>query len=79
FVGSVEGQELAARDAFRLPARSDLPPARLPAWAQQVLRSLVPAAVDQRLIDSHLKEWMIAWDRTVRGRGAAASRSAALR
>jgi iron(III) transport system substrate-binding protein len=73
FVGSVEGQELAAREAFRLPARSDLPAERLPAWAQQVLAALVPAAVDQRLVDSHLKEWMIAWDRTVRGRGAASA------
>ncbi|MBV8199561.1 MAG: extracellular solute-binding protein [Acidobacteria bacterium] len=73
FVGSVEGQELAAREAFRLPARTDLPVERLPAWAQQVLRSLVPAAVDQRLVDAHLKEWMIAWDRTVRGRGAPAA------
>jgi iron(III) transport system substrate-binding protein len=79
FVGSVEGQELAAREAFRLPARSDLPAERLPAWAQQVLASLVPAAVDQRLIDSHLKEWMIVWDRTVRGRGAARPSPAAAR
>jgi iron(III) transport system substrate-binding protein len=79
FVGSVEGQELAAREAFRLPARSDLPAERLPAWAQQVLRSLVPAVVDQRLIDAHLKEWMIVWDRTVRGRGAAAASPAAPR
>jgi iron(III) transport system substrate-binding protein len=79
FVGSAEGQELAAREAYRLPARSDLPPERLPAWAQQVLRSLVPAAVDPRLIDSHLKEWMIVWDRTVRGRGAAATARAASR
>jgi iron(III) transport system substrate-binding protein len=33
FIGSVEGQELAAREAFRLPARTDLPPERLPQWA----------------------------------------------
>ena len=72
FVGSIEGQELAARQAFRLPARTDLPAARLPAWAQEVLRSLVPAQVDWKTIESHEQEWMIAWDRSVRGHGAAA-------
>jgi iron(III) transport system substrate-binding protein len=69
FVGSVEGQELAARDAFRLPARTDLPPARLPAWAQQVVRSLVPAALDAALVQRHEREWMMTWDRTVRSHG----------
>lgn len=77
FVGSVEGQELAARDAFRLPARTDLPAARLPAWAQQVLGSLVPAQVDRGLVESRLQEWMITWDREVRGHGAAPPRSPA--
>jgi iron(III) transport system substrate-binding protein len=71
FVGSVAGQELAARQAYRLPARTDLPAARLPAWAQEVLRSLVPARVDQALIESHEQEWMMTWDRSVRGHGAA--------
>jgi iron(III) transport system substrate-binding protein len=74
FVGSVAGQELAAREAFRLPARTDLPAARLPAWAQEVLRSLVPARLDWALIESHEQEWMIAWDRSVRGHGRGASR-----
>jgi len=69
FVGSVEGQELAARDAFRLPARTDLPPERLPQWAQEVLRELEPAEVDWDLIAKHGQEWMAQWDRTVRSRG----------
>jgi len=71
FVGSVEGQELAARDAFRLPARTDLPPERLPQWAQDVLRELNPADVDWDLIAKHGQEWMATWDRTVRSKGAA--------
>jgi iron(III) transport system substrate-binding protein len=71
FVGSVEGQELAAREAFRLPARTDIPPAQLPDWAQSVLRDWKPAAVDWSLIDQHGQEWMATWDRTVRGKGAA--------
>jgi iron(III) transport system substrate-binding protein len=75
FVGSIEGQELAAREAFRLPARTDLPPARLPAWAQQVLRSLVPARIDWALVERREQEWMIAWDRSVRGSGAGRSQA----
>ncbi|MEA2600911.1 MAG: iron(III) transport system substrate-binding protein [Acidobacteriota bacterium] len=74
FVGSVEGQELAARDAFRLPARTDLPPERLPQWARDVLKELKPADVDWNLITQHGQEWMATWDRTVRGHGAAAAR-----
>jgi iron(III) transport system substrate-binding protein len=73
FVGSVEGQELAAREAFRLPARTDLPKAQLPAWAQEVLAALVPARVEWDLIARHGQEWMATWDRTVRGHGAAAA------
>jgi iron(III) transport system substrate-binding protein len=72
FVGSVEGQELAARDAFRLPARTDLPPERLPQWAQEVLRDMKPADVDWDLIAKNGQEWMSTWDRAVRSRGGAA-------
>jgi iron(III) transport system substrate-binding protein len=69
FVGSVEAQELAARDAFRLPARTDLPPERLPQWAQDVLAELKPADVDWDLIARKGQEWMTTWDRTVRSKG----------
>lgn len=72
YVGSIEGQELAARDAFRLPARTDLPPERLPQWAQEVLAEMVPAEVDWDLIAKNGQEWMTTWDRTVRSRGGAA-------
>ena len=66
FVGSIEGQELAARDSFRLPARTDIPPERLPQWAQDVLKELKPADVDWDLIAKNGQEWMATWDRTVR-------------
>jgi iron(III) transport system substrate-binding protein len=72
FVGSIQGEELAAREAFRLPARTDLPPERLPQWAQDVLRDLKPADVDWDLIAKHGQEWMTIWDRTVRSRGSGA-------
>jgi iron(III) transport system substrate-binding protein len=71
FVGSVEGQQLAAREAFRLPARTDIPPEQLPEWAQGVLRDFKPAPVDWSQIEQHGQEWMTTWDRTVRGKGAA--------
>ena len=69
WVGSPEGQELAARKAFRLPARNDLPPDTLPDWARQVLHDIVPADMDRDLLERYGQEWMATWDRTVRGHG----------
>lgn len=73
FIGSREGQVLAASKAFRLPTRTDIPREELPAWAQEVLANLVPAPVDWKLIEQHGQEWMKTWDRTVRGKGKAMS------
>jgi iron(III) transport system substrate-binding protein len=70
FVGSAEAQQLAARESFRLPARTDLPAGSLPEWAQGVLRDLKPADVDWSLIAKNGQAWMTTWDRTVRGHGA---------
>jgi iron(III) transport system substrate-binding protein len=69
FVGSPEGQELAARKAFRLPARTDIPAEKLPDWARAVLRDMKPAAVRWDLIEQHGQEWMATWDRTIRAQG----------
>lgn len=71
WVGSPAAVALAAQGAFRLPARTDVPPAELPPWARDVLRELRPARVDWKLIALHGQEWMTTWDRTVRGKGAA--------
>jgi len=76
WVGSPEATALAAREAFRLPARTDIPPAQLPPWAQDVLRELKPAAVDWKLIAQRGQEWMTTWDRSVRGKGAPAASAA---
>lgn len=70
FVGSPEGQEIAARQAFRLPARTDMPAEKLPAWAREVLRDMKPAQVDWEMIEQRGQEWMATWDRTIRGKGA---------
>ncbi|MEO8502801.1 MAG: extracellular solute-binding protein [Acidobacteriota bacterium] len=69
WVGGREAQELAARQAFKLPARTDLPAAALPEWAQHVLAALKPAALDWSLIERQQSAWMAEWDREVRGKG----------
>ncbi len=70
WVGSPEAERLAADKAFRLPARSDLSRADLPAWARDVLDRMVSAKVDWQLIEQHGPDWMTTWDRTIRGHGA---------
>jgi iron(III) transport system substrate-binding protein len=69
WLGSLEAQRLAAEKAYRLPARTDLPPAELPAWAQEVLAQMTPARYDRALVATHGAEWMERWDREIRGRG----------
>ena len=70
FAGSVEAQALAAEKAFRIPARTDIPREKLPAWAQEVLTAMQPAVYDENLAAAKGQEWMATWDRTVRGKGA---------
>ena len=69
WVGSVEAQKIAAAEAYRLPARTDIPPAELPAWARDVLGKMVPARLDWELLERELPGWMASWDREVRGKG----------
>ena len=69
WVGSEEALLLAAREAFRLPAREDLPPEKLPAWARRALSEIVPAEIDWQLLAEKGSEWMARWDREVRGKG----------
>ncbi|HEX4600473.1 MAG TPA: extracellular solute-binding protein [Gemmatimonadales bacterium] len=71
YVGSMQAQLLAAREAFRLPARRDVPIDSLPAWARAVRRDMKVAPVDWDLLARREAEWMRYWDQTVRGRGAA--------
>src|SRR3989454_215188 len=68
YVGSVEAQLLATREAYRLPARLDLVADSLPAWARAVRREMKAADVDWDLLAAHEADWMRYWDRNVRGR-----------
>jgi iron(III) transport system substrate-binding protein len=69
WLGSPEAQLLAAEKAYRLPARQDLAPASLPAWAREVEAQMVPARLNWDLIEREGAAWMARWDREVRGRG----------
>jgi iron(III) transport system substrate-binding protein len=68
YAGSVEAQLLAAREAYRLPARLDLPVDSLPPWAREVRHVMRVADVDWDLLAGRGAEWMRYWDETVRGR-----------
>lgn len=69
FVGSEEGQLLAADKVFRLPARRDLPADRVPAWVAGVEREMVVADVDWARLARDGSAWMGYWDRHVRNTG----------
>jgi iron(III) transport system substrate-binding protein len=69
WVGDRETLLLTARQAFRLPARTDLPSADLPLWAQEAKEQIIRADLDWDLLAERGAEWMALWDREVRGRG----------
>jgi iron(III) transport system substrate-binding protein len=74
YVGSEEGQLLAAEKVFRLPSRHDLPAARIPDWVAGVEREMVVAPIDWTVLTRDGSAWMSYWDRHVRGSGKAAAR-----
>ena len=69
WVGQPAALLLAAEQAFRLPARDDLPPADLPDWTESVRSELRPEDVNWDRLEREGNDWMTTWDRTVRGRG----------
>ena len=69
WLGSPEAELLAAENAYRLPARTDLPADRLPEWARDVEKKMTPAKMDWDLLEREGQAWMARWDREVRGKG----------
>jgi iron(III) transport system substrate-binding protein len=69
YVGGDEAQLLAAREVFRLPARTDLPVNAVPAWVARVEREMVVADMDWSLLSQNGPAWMSYWDQHVRGTG----------
>jgi len=71
WIGSSKAQLLAAREVFRLPARTDLPSDSLPQWARDVRANLVVEPMDWDRLGRDGDAWMAWWDRHVRGQGTA--------
>jgi iron(III) transport system substrate-binding protein len=69
FVGGEEGQLLAARKVYRLPALLDLPEDSLPDWVIGVEREMKVATMDWGLLTREGAAWMSYWDQHVRGTG----------
>ena len=63
----------SARQMMRLPARLDLPEDSLPEWVRTVRAEMRVAPVDWAMLSERGSDWMTYWDRTVRGKGAAAA------
>ncbi len=59
----------SAKQFLRIPARKDIPSARLPDWIQAALKEIKPMPVDREVMAAHLDEWMKYWDANIRNRG----------
>ena len=71
FVGSVPALTLAAREHFRIPARTDFPADSLPERLRAARALVRPEPMDWAQLEQRGTEWMRRWDEEVRGRGDA--------
>jgi iron(III) transport system substrate-binding protein len=69
FIGSNAALAPAARDFFRLPARSDFPADSLPPRLRQVLTQIHPEPMDWARLQQQGPTWMRHWDEHVRNQG----------
>ncbi len=69
WVGTDEALLLVLDNGYRLPARSDLDSDDLPDWAREALTAATPAEIDWDLVTERGNQWMVHWDREIRGRG----------
>jgi iron(III) transport system substrate-binding protein len=60
---------VAARQYFRIPARTDLSDDSLPSWVRTARQQIKPMSVDRRLIADSLPGWMRYWEDNIRRRG----------
>ena len=67
YVGSIEGQLLAARVLRRNIVRTDIPADSLPDWLIRVTGELKSMPLDWDVIESRGREWIKYWDSHVRG------------
>jgi iron(III) transport system substrate-binding protein len=69
FVTTPEAMIAAADSFLRIPARKDIPVAKLPGWIRDALSQIKPMPVNRELMAAHLDEWMKYWDANIRNRG----------
>ena len=71
FVEWIGGEAVipAAREFFRIPARSDVPSDSLPESLRRTRDQIVPEPMDWNLLQEKGPEWMRYWDEHVRGKG----------
>jgi iron(III) transport system substrate-binding protein len=66
WVGAPEQQMMAARQFYRLPARTDVPDSTLPPALRAAKANLKPEPMDWRQFEKQSPEWMRYWDQNVR-------------
>jgi len=59
----------AAREFFRIPARTDLPADSLPDWLREAMPRIRAMEIDRGYVQDHTPEWLRHWDRQIRGQG----------
>jgi iron(III) transport system substrate-binding protein len=69
FIGGSAALGPAARDFFRLPARTDFPPDSLPERLRAVRDRIRPEPMDWNRLQQQGPAWMRYWDEHVRNRG----------
>jgi iron(III) transport system substrate-binding protein len=67
FVTSVESLIRQAEKFHRIPARTDIPKDRLPAWIANL--EITPIPIDWRALGANERQWMQEWDAHVKGTG----------
>lgn len=70
FIGSNAAMAPAARDFFRLPARTDFPADSLPPRMRQVQQQIRAEPMDWARLEQQGSAWMRYWDEHVRNQGA---------
>jgi iron(III) transport system substrate-binding protein len=67
FVNSPEQLVLFAQQRDRIPARTDIPKDKLPAWMGTL--TLNAMDIDWDDFDANIEEWMARWDAEIKGKG----------
>lgn len=68
YVGGTDGIVYAARNFFRVPARTDIPADSIPAGLARAREQIVTEPMDWGLFQERSADWMRYWDENVRGR-----------